>query len=124
MRVCKEFHIDSSHHLPGMGKCSNVHGHTWTITIGVDGIFNPVTGMLFDFRKLAEIVKPILEKYDHKDLNIYIEFPSAENLVNLLGKVIIQDLPYTSALESVYVKVQEGSGGWAEDYFPLRGPNG
>jgi 6-pyruvoyltetrahydropterin/6-carboxytetrahydropterin synthase len=71
------------------GKCSNPnwHGHNYTLEVVVAGVPDPKTGFVLDIKKLKEIIKiNILEKVDHKNLNIETDFmkginPTSENLV-------------------------------------------
>jgi len=47
------------------GKCQNLHGHTYTVDVEVEGEINKETGMVMDFLVLKRIVKNIIEEYDH-----------------------------------------------------------
>lgn len=63
--------FDSAHFLLGhKGKCSNMHGHRWTIVAkiaGKDLIENgEAGGMLVDFAEFKKILRAIAEDYDHK----------------------------------------------------------
>lgn len=69
--------FDAAHSLPNMGKCAEVHGHTWTVEIEVSA--DPEyakDGILVDFSHLKHFIR----RYDHKNLNDFFEFPSAENI--------------------------------------------
>ena len=82
MRLSKTFTFDAAHHLPDYkGKCANVHGHSWTLEVVVEGKVNEKTGMLIDFGLLKSLVQNnVLEKLDHHDLNTIIPNPTAENI--------------------------------------------
>ncbi len=62
--------FDSAHFLKGYeGKCSNIHGHRWTVEIEVgsetleeDG---QTRGMIVDFSKLKEDLGAIADELDH-----------------------------------------------------------
>lgn len=62
--------FDSAHFLKGYdGKCSNIHGHRWTVEIEVysealeeDGSLG---GMIVDFARLKEDLKKITGELDH-----------------------------------------------------------
>ncbi|MET1160098.1 MAG: 6-carboxytetrahydropterin synthase [Thermoprotei archaeon] len=60
------FSFDSSHYTRINGKCESLHGHTYRLSVEVEGEINPDTGMVIDFTKLKEIVKKVIEEYDHK----------------------------------------------------------
>lgn len=120
MRVCKQFKIDAAHSLPGYnGKCAMVHGHTWRITIGVEGLIFLATGMVIDLNYLTTLFKPIEAQLDHTVINNTILNPTAENLVEFIAGKIIKDLLDNPHLKNVYIRVQEGDGGWAEDTIPI-----
>lgn len=71
------------------GKCANEnwHGHNYYIHVTVKGEIDRDTGYLMDLKLLSTILKEyVLEKLDHKNLNLDVEFmkgvlPSTENLV-------------------------------------------
>ncbi len=86
------------------GKCSlpNYHGHNYELEIKVIGEVDINTGFVMDMKKLSDIVKEnVLEKFDHKNLNLDTEEfknlnPTAENIAiviyNLLRPRIREDL--------------------------------
>ena len=61
----------SAHFLKGyQGKCSNIHGHRWTIEVTVasdeveaDG---QIRGMIVDFKTLKNDLKDLADEFDHK----------------------------------------------------------
>lgn len=46
-------------------KCSNLHGHTYTVDVEVEGEIDKENGMVIDFTLLKKVVKKVLEEYDH-----------------------------------------------------------
>ena len=77
------------------GKCANKnwHGHNYTLYVTVKGVPDPVTGFVIDAKKLSKLVrKVIIDKVDHYNLNLDVEFipknlqPTTENLVILFWK--------------------------------------
>ena len=82
--VTKEIMFDAAHHLEMYeGKCSNIHGHTYRVTITFSGFLNEI-GIVVDFfaikKMLAEL---IMEKLDHRDLNAVLPGinPTVDNMV-------------------------------------------
>ena len=72
IRITKEFHFESGHALYGYdGKCKNVHGHSYKLSVTVIG--KPINdtahvknGMVIDFGDLKKIVtSEIVDKFDH-----------------------------------------------------------
>jgi 6-pyruvoyltetrahydropterin/6-carboxytetrahydropterin synthase len=71
------------------GKCANEnwHGHNFELHVTVKGVPDPDTGFVFDAKRLSLIVQErIVEKLDHRNLNLDVDFMrdrlcSIENLV-------------------------------------------
>ena len=72
IRITKEFSFETGHALYGYdGKCKNVHGHSYHLSVTVIG--NPITdtsqvklGMVIDFGDLKKIIKEeIVDPFDH-----------------------------------------------------------
>jgi 6-pyruvoyltetrahydropterin/6-carboxytetrahydropterin synthase len=95
MKIIKRFSFDSAHFLPNyVGKCKQLHGHTYHLEVILEGEPNPDTGMILDFAKLKQIVSiKVLDVLDHKLLNDVIEIPTAENIAIWIKERIINDLP-------------------------------
>ncbi len=72
IRITKQFNFETGHALYGYdGKCKNVHGHSYKLSVTVIG--SPITdtnnvkyGMVIDFGDLKKIVKEdIVDVFDH-----------------------------------------------------------
>ena len=81
------------------GKCNNYnyHGHNYDLIVQVTGEVNPETGYVMDMKVLSDLIKKeVLDKFDHKNLNLDTqEFsdlnPSAENIaIVIYDKLKIQ----------------------------------
>ena len=62
--------FDSAHFLKGYeGKCANIHGHRWIVTVEVGSEKleeqGPSRGMVVDFSKLKEDLKEETSRFDH-----------------------------------------------------------
>ena len=71
--------FSASHTLVGHpGPCSNLHGHTWRVSLKVSGCPDPITGILVDFHYIKQLMKTVLP--DHRHLNDIkgLEVPTAE----------------------------------------------
>lgn len=80
----KEMVISSAHHLPDSEslttkKCKEVHGHNYKICVKIQR-YNLKDGMVIDFGK----VKDIVNELDHKDLNLFMDNPTAENVAKYI----------------------------------------
>ena len=63
--------------LEVFGKCANPnwHGHNYDLFITVKGYINPDTGYLIDLKDLSKIINTqVIEKLDHKNLNLDVDF--------------------------------------------------
>jgi 6-pyruvoyltetrahydropterin/6-carboxytetrahydropterin synthase len=59
------------------GACANEnwHGHNYELYVTVKGDPDPDTGFLLDVKKLSTIIRDrVLEKLDHKNLNVEVDF--------------------------------------------------
>jgi 6-pyruvoyltetrahydropterin/6-carboxytetrahydropterin synthase len=107
--VCRKEHFNAAHrlfnpawndahNLETFGKCSfpNYHGHNYELIVKIKGDVDPSTGYVMDTRVLKELIRQhILEKLDHKNLNLDVkEFsslnPSAENIAVIIWRILRQ----------------------------------
>lgn len=94
------------------GKCSlpHYHGHNYELEIKVVGEIDPVTGFVMDLKELSDLVnEKVLEKFDHKNLNLDTEEfrtlnPTAENIA-----VVIYDLlrPHLRSSLDLFIRLYE-----------------
>ncbi len=83
------------------GKCANEnwHGHNFELYVTVKGMPDEGTGFVFDAKKLSILIKEyVLEKLDHKNLNVDVDFMkekicSIENLVLAIWAQLTPHLP-------------------------------
>ncbi len=72
MQLFKKFTFDSAHFLPYVPeghKCKAVHGHTYQLTIFLEGELDDHLGWLMDFAEIKKVVNPIVDLVDHKLIN-------------------------------------------------------
>lgn len=119
--VFRKEHFNSAHRLHNpkwsdeknqaiFGKCNNphFHGHNYELIVVVKGEIDPETGYVYDMKLLSDLIKEnVLNKFDHKNLNLDTdEFrnlnPSAENIAvviwNILREKINRDFELTIRL--------------------------
>jgi len=63
--------------LEVFGKCSNPnwHGHNYELFVTVKGEINPETGFVIDLKELKVIIREyVINKLDHKNINIDVDF--------------------------------------------------
>lgn len=91
------------------GKCANEnwHGHNYELLVTVKGIPDPGTGFVFDVKRLSTIIKEhIIEKLDHRNLNLDVEFMrgqmcSTENLAIAIWQQLEPHLPASVKLHAI-----------------------
>jgi 6-pyruvoyltetrahydropterin/6-carboxytetrahydropterin synthase len=108
------------------GACANEnwHGHNFDMTVTVKGLIDPETGFVINFKDLKRIIKvEILEKVDHKNLNLDVDFmkgimPSCENLVVEFWKILDPKIEVmTNNSCSLHcIKLKETTNNYAEYY--------
>jgi 6-pyruvoyltetrahydropterin/6-carboxytetrahydropterin synthase len=91
------------------GKCANEnwHGHNFELYVTVKGKPDAETGFVFDAKKLSLIIKEnVLEKLDHKNLNVDVDFMkdkicSIENLITAIWNQLVPHIPAAIELHSL-----------------------
>ncbi len=105
--VYRKEHFNAAHRLNNpqwdeakneevFGKCNNpsYHGHNYELEVKVTGRPAADTGFVIDLKLLSDIIKDnVLEKLDHKNLNLDVkEFaelnPTAENIVIVIYEIL------------------------------------
>ncbi len=88
------------------GRCANpnFHGHNYELEVRLTGEPNPETGYLIDLKELSDVIKAeILDRYDHRNLNLDTEEfrtlnPTAENIAFVIWQRLRAVLPAAMAL--------------------------
>ncbi len=98
MIIFKKFTFDSAHFLPNVPddhKCKQMHGHTYRMTAFFAGELDPLLGCVVDFADIKSVVKPIVDRIDHKLLNDIkgLENPTCEMITQWLWNEIKPKLP-------------------------------
>lgn len=89
------------------GKCNlpNYHGHNYELIVRVTGEVDPQTGYVVDLKWLNDLIERyVLEKFDHKNLNLDTEEfknlnPSAENIAIVIYNILRGHLEATFDLK-------------------------
>jgi len=83
------------------GPCANEnwHGHNFDLIVTIKGYPDPESGFVVDLKKLSTLIKAeVIEKLDHKNLNVDVDFmlgklASCENLIVEIWKILDNQLP-------------------------------
>jgi 6-pyruvoyltetrahydropterin/6-carboxytetrahydropterin synthase len=111
VKVSRKEHFNAAHRLynPGwndqkndlvFGKCNNphYHGHNYELIVSVVGEPDPETGYVFDMKLLSDLIRDnVLEKFDHRNLNLDTEYfktlnPTAENIAVIIWRILRQKI--------------------------------
>ena len=109
--VFRREHFNSAHRLfnPAwdeqtnnqvFGKCNNpnYHGHNYELEVKLTGEIDPATGYVMDLKKLSDIIqKNVLEKFDHKNLNLDVSYfvnlnPTAEHIAVVIYDILRKEI--------------------------------
>jgi len=82
------------------GPCANEnwHGHNFDLIVTIKGIPDPGSGFVVDLKKLSTLIKAeVIEKLDHKNLNVDVDFmqgklASCENLIVEIWRILDKHL--------------------------------
>lgn len=107
VKVSRREHFNAAHRLYNhawtdeenervFGKCSNpnYHGHNYDLTVSLVGEPDPSTGYVYDMKKLSDLIRrEVVQKFDHKNLNLDTEYfkslnPTAENIAVVIWKIL------------------------------------
>ncbi len=86
--IRRSYDFEAAHRLPHVcagHKCGRMHGHSYRVTVHVQGEVQtdgPERGMVCDFARIDEVTKPIIGDLDHSTLNDHrgLENPTSEIL--------------------------------------------
>ena len=115
--VCRTEHFNAAHRLHNpawddarnqrvFGKCNNpnFHGHNYNLTVRLTGEIDPETGYVYDLKRLSDLIKhEVLDRYDHRNLNLDTEDfrnlnPTAENIAVVIWQRLRPHLDAALAL--------------------------
>jgi len=105
------------------GKCANPnwHGHNYELFVTIKGEVDQATGVVMNLKDLSQIIKSkVIEKLDHKNLNIEVDFlqnkiVSTENIViSIWDELETEILQYNAQLHKIQLVETENN--FAEYY--------
>lgn len=104
MQVFKQFTFDSAHFLPNVPdghKCKETHGHTYRLTVYLEGELEKHLGWVMDFADMQKVIDPIIKSIDHKMLNNIsgLENPTCEILAVWIWEKIKPHIPLLTKIE-------------------------
>ncbi len=104
MQLFKQFTFDSAHFLPRVPdghKCKHIHGHTYHLTVFLEGKLDEELQWVMDFAEVKQVIVPVVKSIDHKLLNEIpgLENPTCERIAIWIWDQIKPQLPLLSRIE-------------------------
>lgn len=86
---------DAERNRAVFGPCNNApgHGHNYLLEVTVGGDVDEQTGMVVNLYDLKQVLKAVLEEFDHKHLNLDARYfkdriPTTENIAAVLWQIL------------------------------------
>ena len=98
--ISRSYTFSAAHRIEGHPKCGRMHGHNYRVEVSITGEYAS-DGMLLDYGKLDEIVKPMIETFDHRYIisqsNILAEDPYINVAIQRHDAVLAPDIRASTA---------------------------
>jgi len=84
--------------LYGEDSNPNGHGHNYAVEVSIEGDPDPVSGMVFDLKRLKAVIRrEVIEPFDHRFLNREVEpfdrvVPTTENIAREIWRRLEPEL--------------------------------
>jgi 6-pyruvoyltetrahydropterin/6-carboxytetrahydropterin synthase len=104
MRIFDDFTFESAHLLPNLPadhKCRRLHGHSFRVTVTVEGPVDATTGWVMDFADVAAACEPVRRALDHRYLNEIdgLENPTSEVIARWIWRRLKPELPQLAEIK-------------------------
>lgn len=123
--VYRKEHFNAAHRLHNpqwsdeknreiFGKCNNphFHGHNYELIVKVIGEIDRDTGYVMDMKVLSDLIKEqILDRFDHKNLNLDTEEfknlnPTAENIAVVIWRKLRSKIDHNLELKVILYETE------------------
>jgi 6-pyruvoyltetrahydropterin/6-carboxytetrahydropterin synthase len=109
--ICRSPELSGEENERVYGAAANPlgHGHNYVVEVAIQGLPDPVTGMILDLKQLKEILEEkVLDVYDHRLLNREVApfdriVPTVENIAIDIWNRVEPHIPGEARLYSVRV---------------------
>ena len=97
-RLTKTFNFEVAQTLPNVPeghKCRQMHGHSFSVEISVEGEVDQEVGWVYDHADISAAMRPLIERLDHSYLNETegLENPTIENMAAWFWRGIEDQCP-------------------------------
>ncbi len=107
-RIIERFKFEAAHAVIINGEPEEIHGHTFTLEISVEGPLRE--GYVMDFLELRAIVEEIIKRLDRRNLNLIFENPTAETIALWIAGEVRKKLPPDVRLHRIVLWEGEKNG--------------
>jgi 6-pyruvoyltetrahydropterin/6-carboxytetrahydropterin synthase len=115
--ICRSPQLSDAENERVYGAAANPlsHGHNYVVEVAIEGVPEPVTGMILDLKHLKTILEAkVLDIYDHRLLNREVEpfdrvVPTVENIAIDIWNRLEQHIDSTGRARLYSVRVHETS---------------
>lgn len=95
--IAQDFTFEAAHFLPRVPeghKCRRLHGHSYRVTVQLEGEVDPNTGWVVDFFEVEEAIRPVHDRLDHTLLNEVpgLDNPTSENIARFVWERLAERL--------------------------------
>lgn len=91
VKVMLEF--AAAHHIRGYdGECARPHGHNFKVEVEAQTQGLNSIGLALDFKELKKLVKALIERFDHQDLNTVSPFDDINPTAETLSQYFFEEL--------------------------------
>jgi 6-pyruvoyltetrahydropterin/6-carboxytetrahydropterin synthase len=99
--IFRDFNFEAAHRLPNVPpghKCARLHGHSFQVSVHLEGRVGADSGWVRDFAELRGAMEPLLDRLDHYYLNEIegLDNPTSENLARWIWDRVAPTLPELS----------------------------
>lgn len=129
------FSFDSAHYTLSSEGNQQLHGHTYKVSVEVEGLVDDKSGFVIDFEILKKIISEVIKEWDHKLIlpkedyeqvyfrgpfklevkTIPYKFPTVEYIALEISKTIYEKL---EKKYKITVKIYEGDNNYAIIEYP------
>ena len=104
MILQRDYGFEAAHFLPRVPAghpCARVHGHSYSVSISIEGQVNATTGWIMDFADIDAHVAPLMNQLDHRLLNEIdgLANPTSELLAAWLWMRLRERIPQLTSVE-------------------------
>ena len=90
-------------------KCATIHGHNYSLVIGISGTVRDDTGMIIPFEDMKEVIGAVVDRFDHTYLNDHEYFKhrptTVENVAQHIWALLADGFNHRVELE--YLELHE-----------------